>query len=202
MSRFAIGARFWPAVLVLLLAADGAGLARPAGAGAQRSREASSRQASAGPERTPLRVTLGRASDDHCGSLETQRLIVAQGNREIATHDYCSAYNRGGVSMVTDVRGAHYILLTYGEGHGTHAVSDWLTIFRLNGEDLQERANLLIREPIGIVADHMFNYRTRTPPGGGLIVSGAWIIDDPYPNDHEYEAPERSRTAIALDTAS
>jgi hypothetical protein len=148
---------------------------------------------------TGLNVALRRPPDDWCGSLETMRLVVLDGPRQIAYRDYCSAYNIGGTLLVTDARGGHYVLLTYGEGHGTHATSYWLRIFRLDENYLVERSNFQITEPLGST-DHVYVYRTETPPGGGLIVRGSWVVDDPRSSPPDLVVPERSRTVIELDT--
>ncbi len=132
---------------------------------------------------------------------ETTTLAVFQGAREIDSHTYCSAYNRGGASLVTDARGGHYVLLVYGEGHGTNVTSDWLKVFRLTEGHLRERANVQVREPVGVMADHVLDYRPDTPRGGGLVLSGTWTVDDGG-SDAEFHLPERSRTVIELDTAT
>jgi hypothetical protein len=188
--------------LLALLAGCGTGVAGSRQADAVEERPKSR---AANPTDSPevggrLRVLTRRAPDDWCGRLETTRLVVLQGRREVETQDYCSAYNRGGASLVTDTAGGHYVLLVYGEGHGTHVVSDWLKVFRLTEGRLVERASLLVRTPIGTVADHVYDYNMRTPPGGGLILSGTWIVDgEGYADD--VRLMDRSRTVIALDTA-
>lgn len=146
-----------------------------------------------------LRVIRQETQNELCG-LEAATLIVLDRRREITRYNYCSAYGRGGASVVTDASGGNYVLLEYAEGHGTHATTDWLMVFRLTDGFLMERANFIIREPIAVIADHVYDFRAETPPGGGLILNGAWIVDDRGIDDDNIDVPERSRTIVAIDT--
>jgi hypothetical protein len=204
MARLAMaGGVIWPPIFALLLATCGTGEASPGGVQAKQGRGeqlvARVMEARRNDDRGDLRVVTRPAPGDWCGMRETTRLVVLRAGREVTTQDYCSAYNRGGASLVTDARGEPYVLLTYGTGHGDHATTDWLKIFRFADGDLMERANLRVKFPAGMGADHVFNYRTDTPPGGGLVVSGAWFADE-YGTPAVIPLPG-SRTIVALDTA-
>ena len=182
------GGFLWPPMLAFLLAACGTG-------------EASSTQADSEQDGGQLRAVV--ALSDHklrdCLFTDTLQLSVFDGSRRVLRHVYCSAYGGGSARIVTDTRGKHYILLKHSQDRGTHATSGYLTIYTL-ADGLDVRARLLISDPVGMDARSVYAYRVNTPQGGGMIVSGTWTLDREL-RDGE-RAPERSRTVIALDTAS
>ena len=182
------GGLMWPPMLAFLLAACGTG-------------EASLMQAPSHHAGGQLRVVTESSERKvrDCGNHDEMSLAVFDGSRRIFTHDYCSAYGLGTSRLVTDTRGKHYILLEHYQGRGTRASSGYLTIYGFAG-DLDERARFLIRQPVDIDADLALEYGVHTPPGGGIIVSGPWTL---FGELHIVaEAPDRSRTLVALDTAS
>ena len=138
---------------------------------------------------------------DTCGGGDAMRLVVFDGDRETATHSYCSAYSFGGARLISDARGNHFVLLEHGEGRGTRATNMYLTVFELN-EILNERARLLIEEPAGIAADSIYQYRVESPPGGGIILTGAWTLNTADLSPYEAGfASHRSRQILEIDTS-
>lgn len=155
-------------------------------------------QANARNERAQLRVLTQwlRDGTDECGD-DAMKLVVLEGERVMDVRDYCSAYALGGARAVTDARDRHYILLEHFEGRGTRATSGFLTIYEFD-RFLDERARLLMSEPVGREALSVFHYRLETPPNGGIIIKGPWTVDGEMRGWGN--PPSRSRTLLEIDT--
>jgi hypothetical protein len=145
-------------------------------------------------------VAFGDREVPGCLSGDEMTLTIREADRILFTHDYCSAYGFGVAQMVTDSRGKHFVLLKHGEGHGNRVTNMYLTVYEFD-RSLDERARLLIEEPAGIGADSTYNYRVDTPRGGGIVISGSWILDSDMLSAREARfAPERSRQILEIDT--
>src|SRR5262245_51615638 len=79
------------------------------------------------------------ARDVHPCQFEGDRmtLIVSDGNKELSRLGVCSSYGSASAEVVIDARGKKFVLLRHGEGHGTNAVQEYLTIFGV-AKDLVE----------------------------------------------------------------
>ena len=177
-------------VLAFLLAGCGSGEARSIQA---EPAPLPAAQAPATGHASELSAIVRYRDPSGCGWRDDMTLVILRQGREILSEDYCSAYTRGEARVVTDATGRSYVLLEYSEGHGTGATSDFLKIFEVEDDSLTERAQLMIRSNASL-----YDYSVGTPPEGGMIVSGRWIVDGPHPEN--WRAPPRSRTVIQLDT--
>ena len=99
-------------------------------------------------------------------------LRIYRGRTKVLSEDYCSAYGKGSARLIRDKRGRTFVLLSYSEGHGTHATADYLRVYELINGALYERAALLQREPIGPFRDLLYAYSVKTLPAGGLRIAG------------------------------
>jgi hypothetical protein len=153
------------------------------------------------PDPGPLRAIFERAPKvlPDCPTGDEKTLRILQGDLEIYSHDFCSAYGHGEARLITDVRGRHYVLLEHFEGHGTRATSVYLTIYGFeNG--LDQRGRFLIDEPIGFEANATFDYEAEPAPAGGITVSGRWVIQG---NRRSDDMPlQRDSAVIEIDTAA
>ena len=178
----------WLQLSVILLASCGMG-------------EASPTQVQAKQEHGPLRAMVRSEEEnpEDCRNHEKMRLTVLDGTREVATRTYCSAYNLGEARVVTDATGKSYVLLQYGQGHGTRATTMYLTIYEFRNF-LDERARVPIQEPVGVEADIVYEYAIATPAGGGIVLDGSWQVRGQLrPGER---APVRRGTVLGIDTAA
>ena len=124
-----------------------------------------------------------------CFAGDAMRLRVLSGTDEVVVQDYCSAYGRGDARLLTDNRSRSYVLLTYGEGHGTRATTDYLQVYELIDGELHDRGRLVKTEPIGIHANLTYDFSVNTIASGGLVVVGRSRIDGPL-GKHEAKPPQ------------
>jgi hypothetical protein len=157
-------------------------------------------------EDAPLRLVIRTGSEDipeFCEDFDPMRLVVFEGNREILYHDYCSAYGLGEARLVTDALGKHFVLLEHGEGRGNRSTSMYLTIFELDLDTrgfLNERARLLVSEPVGLYVDSTYRYDVATPARGGIRLTGNWTMAREYMHPDELRvAPVRNRMVLEID---
>ena len=129
---------------------------------------------------------------------DTERLAILEGERELFQHLYCSEHGWGGGRLVTDALGRHYVLLEYGEGRGNRNTSMNLSVYRFL-ESLDERANLVVRTPVGLEADVILDYRVETPASGGLVLRGTRRLDGELAPGDPPIAPEAT-TVLEIDT--
>ena len=151
--------------------------------------------------RGPLTVAVSEEAADplDCGFTGDARVLnVRYGARPVDSVSFCSAYGVSRVRHVIDTLGDHYFLLVHGEGHGTNATSEYLTVYRLGGTVLDERARWLIREGAGPTALSSYAYSVTTPPGGGIVVSGRWSLEGEPVTDDPWRS--RRRMVVAVDT--
>ena len=127
---------------------------------------------------------------------DTMRLKIIRGTKEVFVDEYCSAYGNGSARLITDTRGRNYVLLTYLEGHGSHASTTYLRVDELIGNALYDRGRLVKSEPIGIGADLVFDLSVRRLPQGGLRIIGTSRVDGPL--DRGQSAPPRQLVSLTV----
>jgi hypothetical protein len=189
-------ARTLPAVLALFLAADGVGQVAPPPQSTPAAHRPVPHQAGSRPATGQLRAVAqwyhGQRED--CVYGDAMTLLVLDGQREVASHRYCSTQGIGHARMITDTRGVRYVLLEHAEGHGTHATSYYLTVFEFD-DFLTERARFLIDDPI-VDGQSVYDFNVAAPPGGGIRLSGQWRVEGPA-----VRPPPRRRSVYEFDTA-
>lgn len=94
-------------------------------------------------------------------------LSVTDDDKKTLDKDYCSSYGRGSATIVQDVNQTNYVFLTWSEGHGTNATTDYLTIYKLTNS-LIERTRITISEGAGPTSRWNYKYTIEKPSDGGL----------------------------------
>jgi hypothetical protein len=105
-------------------------------------------------------------------------LTVTNQGKPVTTEHFCSSYGRAFAKVAEDRGGQAYVLLEYGEGHGTNAVTTYLTVYRLQRGYLLPVTRLLLSYPC-VVSRFTYKYRLNTPQSRGrvIILRGR---DDPH----------------------
>lgn len=188
MVEFNSRGRLLSAIFILLLAADGIGLASPLNARPARGHQ---------PLRAQLTYVPGSRPD--CQDGDGMVLTLDRGRRRVMSRNFCAALASGSARVVTDSRGRDYVLVEHAEGHGTHATSSYLSVYFFDGR-LHDRGCALINQPWGFYTNSVFRYRVVTPPRGGLRLTGRWILDGPP--RHDDPAFTRRSATFDVDTAA
>jgi hypothetical protein len=113
--------------------------------------------------------STGDYDPNHCGFWgDSVTLVVTQDNRPSIKYNFCSAYGKSKVlQVIKDRAGETYILLEYGEGHGTRATSTYLEVYSLKGDRLNDRGGELLDEPAAFAVDWVYTYAVVLSPRGG-----------------------------------
>jgi len=122
-----------------------------------------------------------------------ETLSIADNGHPILEKSYCAAYGESTATIVTDKLGHHYVFLKYGEGHGSDATIDYLTIYLLS-DHLTERKTLILSERCGLSCDWTYNYAVHTSPTGGLQIILTLVVDGRP--DAGISLPRQTRTAF------
>jgi len=124
----------------------------------------------------------GNQDPNGCGFWgDSLTLSVIDQGKKILKKDYCSAYGKSKVQVITDTKAQNFVLLEYSEGHGTNATTDYLVVYALT-KTLAERARALISFGVGLTSRWFYDYVVETPSVGGLklvMTLRVWGIPDP-----------------------
>lgn len=135
-----------------------------------------------------------------CGDFpgDALTLIVAKAGKTIEEHPFCSSYGKASATIVMDAHGTNYILLDFGIGRGTNAVTEYLDVFKLR-KDMIEFAQIPLSQGAGPVSRWNYDYEVLAPSSGGLtlVLTLEFEADGPT----WVMLPERSRI-IGIDTTS
>ncbi len=106
-----------------------------------------------------------------CGNFsdDDMTLIISEGTKTLE-HPFCSSYGKATANVVTDAHGVSYILLDFGEGRGTNAVTEYLDVFPI-GKDMVEYAQMPLSEGAGPVSRWNYDYDVIAPPAGGIVLT-------------------------------
>jgi hypothetical protein len=111
---------------------------------------------------TPVQACDGFAEDE-------LRLIVSVQGAQVVKRDFCSSYGHASARAVTDKAGQIFILLEYGEGRGTNAVTNYLELLRLHPDFLE-----VLRVPLawgtGPTQRFAYSYSLEFPAAGGMRI--------------------------------
>jgi hypothetical protein len=112
-----------------------------------------------------------RTAEDGCPNSEfvddSLELVIRDGKRQLASYVFCSSYGKSDARVVSDKRGRFYVVLTYGEGRGTNARTEYISVLPIR-EPIVPIATIPIEGPAGFTSRWRYDYRTETPSGGGL----------------------------------
>ena len=107
-----------------------------------------------------------------CGGFadDDMTLIVSEGSKTLEEHPFCSSYGKATANVVTDAHGVSYILLDFGVGRGTNAVTEYLDVFPVE-KNMVEYAQMPLSEGAGPVSRWYYDYEVVSPPSGGIVVT-------------------------------
>ena len=98
---------------------------------------------------------------------DSMLLTVRKADGSILKYAFCSAYGESKAEVVSDKIGNNYVLLTFLSGHGTHASSKYLTIYKISGR-LLRRQTILLSKPSDLTGDWVYKYEVGLRDAGGL----------------------------------
>lgn len=124
-----------------------------------------------------VRATISNVSPNSamvqvCGAFpyDAMRLSVWNDNSLVADKIFCSSYGTGAsASVVTDRGGSSYVMLRFGEGHGTNAVTDYLTVYTV-APDLIEYVRTPLSSASGPTTRWEYNYTIALLPSRGIRI--------------------------------
>ncbi len=127
-----------------------------------------------------VRVEAGETSNpaDCDPADDAVRLVVSEGGRALAHHDFCASYGLARASMAVDGASRRFVLLESGEGRGTNAVTDYLRVYRLG---VDARLMEVLRTPlawgVGSVKRFVYRYKASPAADGGLRIDLQGALD-------------------------
>lgn len=124
-----------------------------------------------------VRATISNVSPNSvmaqvCGAFpyDAMRLSVWNGNSLVAEQIFCSSNGTAAsASVVTDRGGSPYVILRFREGHGTNAVTDYLTVYTV-APDLVEYVRTPLSSASGPTTRWTYNYTIALLPSRGIRI--------------------------------
>ena len=106
-----------------------------------------------------------------CGGFSDDSLIlkINKGGNEIA-HEFCSSYGEAEAKIVQDAHSDNFLFLKFGQGRGTNARSEYLSIYRVDN-NLIEYVRIPLSEGAGPSSRWYYDYKIEKPKQGGLIIT-------------------------------
>ena len=99
------------------------------------------------------------------------KVVISEANKILAEKSFCSSYGGAEAFIEKDATGIHFLLLRYGEGRGTNARSEFLSIYKI-GRNLVEHVRIPISEPAAPPGGRwQYEYQILKPSSGGLRIS-------------------------------
>jgi hypothetical protein len=123
---------------------------------------------------------------------DSRTVIVTAEGKELTRLDFCSSYGAASADVVTDGRGKNFLLLRHGEGRGTNAVQEYLTIFTI-AKDLVAYVRTPVSAGAGPQSRWHYRYRVITSARGGLRLTLTLHIEG---TDAIWVPSEKVRTIV------
>jgi hypothetical protein len=98
---------------------------------------------------------------------DSMTLIVNEDGKELARHYFCSSYGKASARIIQDASGESFVLLTYGEGRGTNATTEYLAVYPV-AKDLVEYARIPVSAGAGPLSRWHYDSRVEKPERGGI----------------------------------
>lgn len=117
------------------------------------------------------------------------------------THYFYSSYGSADVELVQDRKGTYFAVLRHGEGRGTHARSEYITVFKIANK-LNKLVTFPLIGPAGFTSDWKYSYILSMPETGGLQlrlslqVSGGDAVAYPEDNQRTISVKGTSNNAL------
>ena len=126
-----------------------------------------------------------------CGGLsEDSRILRINDNGKEITHRFCTSYGKADATIIKDSKGNNFLFLTFSQGRGTNATSDYLSVYRVE-ENLVEYVRIPISEGAGPASRWYYDYKIEKPKQGGLTISLSLRIEG---SDAKAYPKEKKRT--------
>lgn len=119
------------------------------------------------------------------------KIVVTEENKTLSEKAICSSYGDAFVAVEKDTKGIYFLLVRYGQGRGTNARSEFLSIYKL-GHNLIEHVRIPISEPASSTGRWSYDYRISKPTSGGLLVTLTLRVDEQ--RDEEFAPADKLRT--------
>jgi hypothetical protein len=100
---------------------------------------------------------------------DAERVEIRDGTAKIAELPFCSAYSGASAEVVTDRAGVSFLLLRFGQGHGTNARSEYLSVYRIAAE-LDEYLRTPVSGPASKVDRWEYTYAVSPLPKCGIRI--------------------------------
>lgn len=132
-----------------------------------------------------------RPGTNDCRGFSDDKLIlkIKLKQREI-THEFCSSYGKAEAKIVQDSVGNNFLILKHGEGRGTNAASEYLSIYPVQ-ENLFEYVRIPISDGAGLTSRWFYDYKIDKPKQGGLTIDLSLRVEG---SDAEWYPNEKRRT--------
>jgi len=95
------------------------------------------------------------------------KVILRDGNKKLVEFSFCSSYGEANAALERDAKGNLFLLLRIGEGRGTNARSEFLSVYKVSPH-MVEYVRVPISGPAGFVSGWSYDYQLLKPASGGL----------------------------------
>ena len=113
--------------------------------------------------------TLYGCPPDYPFKEDNLRMVVNDGNKKITEQNFCSSYGDAKARIEKDAKGIPYIFLYFGEGRGTNARSEFLSVYSVS-DHLIPYLTLPLSGPAGPFSNWHYEYEISKPSDGGFIL--------------------------------
>jgi len=140
---------------------------------------------------SPKWSDLNPAAKECSGFSEDSRILRVKTNGREIIHEFCSSYGKAEAHIIRDSKGDNFLILRFGQGRGTNATSEYLSVYKIE-KHLEEYARILVSEPAGRSRCY-YDYKIERPTRGGLIFLLTLRTDGADPEDAERFPTEKER---------
>lgn len=98
---------------------------------------------------------------------DSMTLIVNEGDKELTRQYFCSSYGKASARIIQDVRGESFVLVTYAEGRGTNATTEYLSVYHL-AKNLVEYLRTPVSAAAGSQSRWYYDPRIEPTAHGGI----------------------------------
>lgn len=134
-----------------------------------------------------------------CNGFSEDSLVlrIKDGTEEI-TYEFCSSYGKASAEIIKDALSSNFIVLKFGEGRGTNAVSEYLTVYRIHNKPLGFDEYVRIPVSAGAVPAWRwyYDYNITRPDSGGIIFSFILRVEGEGPIYNEILPHEKKRAIV------
>lgn len=104
------------------------------------------------------------------------RIVLKSEKKIVGELNFCSTYGKSEAKIETDAKDKAYVFLKHGEGRGTNARKEFLTIFTAT-KNPTELLRLPLSGPAGPFSNWYYDYSVTKPKGGGFSLRMKLRVD-------------------------